>query len=362
MSDAHGPFDTGHAHGEGVIAVADGFCVIASTDRTRERQFRPWISMLDGNGQTVWERLYGDTETLGRAVTVCPGGDLIAVGERRVGEQRAYQGWIARIGPDGGVRWQRAFGVAGMTNLKSVCAIDDDTIVAVGMQQLCGWFLGVDGDGEMRWQHRVDDVELLTGCAASETGDIVASATVERPTVGLGQAGLIAVTAQGARSWQTRCPHDVGGQLEALVCLSDGGVAVGRRETMRAPGVWLRRWSAQGQIAWEYGRASTRSEIGRAVAIMADGDVAIVGDSYETIADRRAWTWRFSPTGELKWHAPHGAVGRTYGRAITATHDNGILMVGTTPVTQGNTAALIARIDADGTSVWSHIRKQPVLG
>lgn len=93
-----------------------------------------WIGRrASGNGSEVWTVLSSDVAALGSSVSIAvtPEGDIVVAGERQGAP------WVARLDPEGEVRWSRSAGEDG--SFASVGVRTDGSIVACGT---------IDGGGQ----------------------------------------------------------------------------------------------------------------------------------------------------------------------------------------------------------------------
>jgi hypothetical protein len=125
----------------------------AASDRDRAQI---WVARVTGPDQIAWQRMLGspDEERRGRAIVALPDGGVAVAGDALRDGKRGLR--LARLGPDGSVIWERAFGGAGQEVARGL-ALSGNGFVLVGSTTTKGagktnvWILRLDGDGQLIW-------------------------------------------------------------------------------------------------------------------------------------------------------------------------------------------------------------------
>ncbi len=102
----------------GAIGGVGRYLVAGATLNGDPRQ--PYMVLLDSDLAEVWDAplTYGSGEPVVGFVQALPiaGGDIIAVGASRVGDEDEYTFWLQRFGPDGTPRWSEMKPIRGDTS------------------------------------------------------------------------------------------------------------------------------------------------------------------------------------------------------------------------------------------------------
>jgi outer membrane protein assembly factor BamB len=372
-----------HQSAEAVLTVGEHYLLIGNADAVQvsptgaggtpdparnpifddDAHYNAWMLQLDARGQPVWERAYrAPRECYARAVAALPGGFIIA-GEHRSDAEREYQGWLLRTAHDrdgalGDEVWRLVLGRPGATALRAVVIRADGTILAAGTQQGRGWVVAVDGNGTLRWERELDELDEVTALLGHAGGVVLAGIT-GRTTTDLGSSRLIAIDEDGQTLWSTPIPAQGRGELVALAALADGGVAVGQSQAAndRRRGAWVVRFGLDGTVHSSTVLPGSHIEIGRAVVATPDGGYAIAGDSFEHFRDRRVRLWRIGADGALRWQGTYGTSGHDLARGLALAGDGGLLAVGAMQMPQVRKTRLLGiKVDAQGREEWQLAR------
>lgn len=308
----------------GVIQTADsGYFVLAYSsgsggDLGVETQgFEDtWFLKLDQLGQLEWSRSYGgfgsdmpyaavqtaDGQLVVAAITASSNGDV-------VGYSGAKDGWALKLDiTNGDIIWQNCLGSGDVDLVFGACAADDGGVVfsgssprgdaaeftAVGCSQF--WLIKLDENGVRQWQHLYGGSECDGGvqlCPAPEGGWFMIGSTTSNDGDVTGwhngpddqpDGWLVRLDANGGIIWQ-RAFGGIDPDTGVDVCpTSDGGCyTLGKAESgdgdVQGFGggrdVWLIRWSAEGEIIWQWCLGGENTESPSAIAAVWDGGVVL---------------------------------------------------------------------------------------
>lgn len=100
--------------------------------------------------------------------------------------------------------------------------------------------------------------------------------------------------------------------------------------------------------------ANTRLDTGSAVALLADGMIAIVGGRPRSDGrGQSAWVARLSADGDVKWEKTFGETKDTIAYAVAAAQDGGLVVSGTTNAKNaGGYQGWLLRLTPEGTTAW----------
>jgi hypothetical protein len=350
----------GHQRAEAVVVGADGITVLASANPDGEAE-HTWLLRLDADGALIWERHHAPAHGTGRAIAALPRGGFAIAGDVRRGAM-AYQGSLLSVDAAGAVTGSVSLGPHGATGFYAVQARSDGAIVAAGTARWKGWIVSADAALQRPIEAPIE-VDEVNGLAVLPSGDVVAMASVEKSTTGFGLTRLVAVAADRAVRWQTVLPSAGRGDPAALVATADGGLlAVGNGAAAdRDPAhVWLARADAAGKLAWERTLdGSPTAWRARAAAALPDGGFAVAGETVSPAGQRAPHVWRLAGDGAVQWQRAYGGPDAEMVTGLAATHDGGLIMVGSTAGGPGKTNVWIVRLDPNGDVRWQRVFGTP---
>ena len=333
----------GHRKAEAVVCDDDGILVVGTVS-TASGGERTLLLRLSDDGEVVWELEHGPGA--GRAVAADPDGGFVVVGDEQVGALD-YEAMLLRLDADSApVRGQR-FGAAGSTGLTSVTVLAGGTILAGGMERGRGYLATED------WSASLDDVGAVAGVAALADGGFALAAVAEPSPSALGLTRVAAFGADRAERWARRLPEAGRGE-PAGIAAAEGGdlVLVGHHSPGAAPArLWVTRLGADGSARWERLLGDEREEHrGRAVALLADGGIAVAGDAARG-GRRGVRVARLGADGTTVWEKAFGEGEQDVALGLAATADGGLVVVGST--LDGKTQGRIRRLDGAGDLLWT---------
>lgn len=188
-----------------------------------------WIVKLDGSGNIEWSQNvggYNDEQAL--TVIELSNGDFLVGGEassHNMSYQRPHHGgldgWLARLAPNGSIRWEKQYGGNGNEQITCLQELDEDRLLIFGstdshdgdltknLGQKDAWVFQVDGQGELAWSRvyggTANDIVhasqrdskgniVLAGTTFSGDGDILKQQ-------GLGDAWIFKIRENGEFLW-----------------------------------------------------------------------------------------------------------------------------------------------------------------
>lgn len=325
---------TGHESAEAVAATTTGYAVAGQTNSKSPGVTQAWLLSFEGTATRprIDRAYHSGFGSIARAIATTSDGGLLLAGEVE-GRKDRFQPWVLSLSPSGEPRWERVLGRPGLNGLTSAAALSDGSAIVAGAQDEAGWLVRISDSGATLWFHRLPELEDVTALVALPDKGFAIAGISETSTTGLGTSHLITFDEQQQPRWKWQLAPDDRGELRSLAALPDGGlVAAGR---VQAPGsdswgLWVVRWDAKGTILWEHRPQDATVEAGFAVVALADGGVAVAGDSLKGLNDRDARVWRFGPGGELLWRKSYGGDAQDLTRGITRLPSGEFIVVGST--------------------------------
>lgn len=282
----------------------------------------PRLVHLNAAGKVVEDWTLPGSDAWPRAVATPPGALAMMAGPADPpGHEHGIAVWRLQSGADGRLKqdWLRRFRRTALDSGAGAVALDDGGVVVVGRTGQDGaWVLRLDAQGDPAWRRLASPV--------------AAEGLFEARAVALGAGGDVLVAAYGAPS-----PLEPGG-------------------------IWVLRFDQGGTDRAQIVIDETDDEHPEALAAFADGGLAVAGwilavteGVRAPVTQPQAWLVRLGADGNIAWdHRWPGGTGRI--EAVAALADGGVLVAG-----QVAGAALLARLDAAGGTVWEWRRQGAAL-
>lgn len=345
----------GHQQAEAVVTTAAGIAILCSTNPKGEGE-HTWLLHLGSDGTLQWERHLDARLGTGRALAALPGGGYAVTGDVQL-SQMEYQGRALHLGGDGEPTATATGGGRGATGFTAVTVLPDGSMVAGGTTRWKGWLVRFDAALRVAWEQPLTDVEEITGLTALDDGGFAAAANQEKPTTGLGVGRVIAWDGDGSVRWQRRLPARRRGELAAVAALPDNGLMVvghSAADEQAKARLWVTRLDPSGEVMWERMLGKEMQEQrGRALVVLPDGGVAVVGDAVQGLDQRSIQVARLAGDGTLLWEKAFGGEHTDVARGIARTEDGGLVVVGSTMSKgPGKTNAWVLHLDGHGTLRW----------
>jgi hypothetical protein len=353
-----------------------------------------FVAKWSADGERLWTQQYGSAgHDRIAALAVAADGDLVIAGgtSGRLAQDASSGGsdaFVARLDPDGAVRWLRQFGSAGLDFASAVAASADGSIYVASVEQSdpnAGQASAVlsrfDGDGGLQWRDawgsnpgaepaavsERDGVIYVVGSdnmrfdpdfwGAASGGRLISDAFVRR------------YDASGQLSWErTFASSDTSADTVAID--GDGGAVVGgttfgqlgASANIGAFDVFLRRFAADGDASWTSQLGTLGWDDARGIAVLPDGDLLVTGDAaghFDADPDTGygAWMMRCDAQGKARW-VKQAFAQIAYGLALDgdAAYTTGWLFSASPPTAEAYEAdAFVAGFALDGAGTMNDV-------
>ncbi|GGI56126.1 hypothetical protein [Winogradskyella haliclonae] len=162
----------------GAVEVNDGGFIIAGGSDSEDTDISAnkgtydfWVVRVNANGDLVWEKSFGGTETdEARAMIKTNDGNIVIAGETRSNDlditsnNGAADFWLIKISTDGNLIWQKTLGGSGFDVARDINTTQDNGFVLSGSSrssdgdvsenkgQNDAWAVKVDANGSLVWE------------------------------------------------------------------------------------------------------------------------------------------------------------------------------------------------------------------
>lgn len=300
---------TGSAAALGAVG-ADGLAVAGHNAQG------PRLVHLNAAGKVVEELALPGSDAWPRALATPPAALAMVAGPADPpGHEHGIAVWRLQLGADGRLKqdWLRRFRRTSLDAGTGAVALEDGGVVVVGRTGQDGaWVLRLDADGEAAWRRLAspvapDGLFEARAVTLSAGGEVLVAAYGAPSPVEPGGVWVLRFDGSGADRAQTVIDEGDDEHPEALAAFADGGLAVagwtlgvaeGVRAPVSQPQAWLVRLGADGHIAWDHRWPGGPGRI-EALAALPDGGVLVAGQvagaallARLDAAGNTVWEWR----------------------------------------------------------------------
>ncbi|ASJ10269.1 hypothetical protein A3L12_02650 [Thermococcus sp. P6] len=291
----------------GVAVAPNGDIIAAGYTEKLGTNGDVWVLRFDENGTVKWQKTYGGSEWDEAIATgVAPNGDAIVAGYTASFGVEVYRAWLLRLDPDGNVRWQRMYGNEYTHIASAVAVAPDGDIVIAGYTNAPThggpgdvWVARLDPDGNVRWQitYGRKYEEDASAVAIAPNGDAVVVGLVETDTSDHDLL-VLRLDPEGNLRWaKTYGGDDIDEGLSITTTHDDEILVGGVTESFREGGLdeaLVLKLDGNGSVEWAktFGKVSDGlNNEADSIAPTKEGDILVAGN----------YLFLLSPDGKLKW-------------------------------------------------------------
>jgi len=355
---------TGHWEYERAYSIQQttdgGYIVAGMTYSDVIEEYGMWVLKLDESGNVVWQKIYGVSDGIGGdtvSIQQTADGGYILAGKLGSYVTYGHDMWVLKLDENGNVVWQKTYGVSDTDEyaMSIQQTADGGYIVAgsfgfptSGDGTFLGylvfgdvWVLKLDESGNVVWQNTYGGSgEYGEGATSiqqtTDGGYIVAGITV---SFGAGECDMwvLKLDESGNVVWQKA----YGGQnTEGAMSVrqtSDGGyIVAGATLFSFGAGVWdmlILKLDRNGNISWSKTYGGENWEYATAIQQTTDGGYIVVGGTktFDVNGYDNAWLLKLDSSGNISWEKSYGATGDVdEGSFVRQTTDGGYIVAGGT--------------------------------
>ncbi|UCG42795.1 MAG: T9SS type A sorting domain-containing protein [candidate division WOR-3 bacterium] len=330
------------------------FVVLAAT------LFAVTVALAQGP-DTIWTKQFGgEQEDQGRAVARADGGECYFAGYTYSSGSGLSDMLLVKLDAEGDTAWTKTVGGTQNDGAYSAVFTPEGTMFA-GYTESEGaggkdfYVVAVNPEGETTRTRTYGGAQDDVAYSASQSIDAVVLAGYTE-SYGSGQKDMwfTRIGPDGESLW-TRAYGSSGDDVAYGVVGTHTGeiVAVGHR----GGNLHLLKLDMEGNRMWEKTIGGSNDDIGYDIIQTMDDAYAVAGMTKSFcngISD--VWVLKFNTEGETLWTRSLGGEGAEEGYSIFETQEGGMIIAGMSiAATDGDTGAFIARLDAQGTVMWSHV-------
>ncbi|MCP4365206.1 MAG: hypothetical protein GY800_07910 [Planctomycetes bacterium] len=352
-----------------------GYIVAGETESfgTKGKRSSDFLVLKLGHDGTVeWQKSYGgENWDDASSIQQTRDGGYITAGLTRSFEAVHRDLWVLKLGPAGGVEWQKTYGGEGWDEANYIRQTVDGGYIVAGMTKSFGegevdaWVLKLRHDGTVEWQKTYGGAFFDQPHSVQQTTDggyIVAGMTwPPDPEAGRGPGAhdfwVLKLRPDGTVEWQKTYGGNYDDLGSSIHQTADGGYIVAGWTSSYGSGnsnLWVLKLRRDGTIEWQ--KAYGRKEVGEQAASIrqtADGGYVAAGWTSFISAEKREvrdfLVLKLDPDGTIEWQKTFGADDDERAESIRQTADGGYIVVGWTGTYRaGNKDFLVLKLRPDG--------------
>lgn len=337
-----------------------GLCTAGRTASKGAGLEDAWVVCMDGDGELLWERSFGGPAIdRARAIIETHDGRLVVAGATESKGAGEFDAWVLMLDSEGELLWERHFGEAGTDWASAIVETRDSGLVLGGYTQRNPdgpydfWVIKLIGNGELLWDRRYGGAETDWANAITETydGNLVVAGHTESRGAGAADFWVLKIRERGELLWERSYGGADIDYASAVTKTRDGGVVVaGLTKSAGAGGFDARvlKLDAAGEIIWDHTYGGEQDDWVRAVVETRDGGLALAGYTISQGAGLYdAWLLKLDKDGALVAERTFGGAGNEWARALVEMADGSLAIAGDTwSRGAGESDVLVIRIDS----------------
>jgi hypothetical protein len=327
---------------------------------TNSGDYDCWLFKLDANGEKLWDRCYGgtNTESCGSIVQTTPDGGFFVMGisfSKASGTKTSTNyggsdGWLLKLDADGNKVWDQSYGGTNLDGLSKLVVRGDGGLLMGGssMSGASGnktssqigvfdaWLVRLDAGGNKLWDASLggtssDGVGSMQNCRDNGvifagTSSSPVSGTKSSANYGSGDFWLVKLDSSETQQWD----KSFGGSLnDSVACVrqtSDDGFLIGGTSSSPISGnktgtnyggddYWVVRTDSSGAKLWEASFGGATNDTLRSLELTDDGGCILGGNSLSGISGNKTspnyggtdiWIVKLDATGAKQWEMSLG--------------------------------------------------------
>jgi hypothetical protein len=218
------------------------------------------VTKMSPVGAVLWQqRIGGKSSDIIRSLKSTRDGGVVGVGATQSGGSGGYDAWVVKLGPDGGIEWQRMLGGSENDGFYDVEQDSDGGYVMVGVNGSRSfedsdlWMVKLDKSGKEVWDevHGKPGFDFGASLTPAHGGGWIVVGSVKSRDTGQFDARVLSIDSKGDDRWQRTYGGVDNDELRSVKATRDGGyIAVGYtvRSTENGKDGWILKLDGEGRI------------------------------------------------------------------------------------------------------------------
>lgn len=298
--------------------------------------FEPWFARVDPHGHVVTSKSFDLLTNRDAPAAKLANGDYVVAGTSRIYGNDEYidQLWLARIGPQGQVQWQKTFpSEEAETAIDVAIAPNSQFYVATDRRDNTGRVLKLNYAGEVQWSRTIDyqgdaNIEVMTN--TNDGGVLVAG--VEW----IGNNGMWSAKLDPAgdlvwkKNYHLLPDYYNDWYLPSAAPAGTKGAVLAGEMILGGEAGFILFIGDEGDIHWAraYMGQNTKSQGFRYASQTGDGNLLVTGLVMpSSLSDSDIWLLKLTSSGDVIWQRRYGDDRWDLGARVAEQSDGSILML-----------------------------------
>ncbi|MBN2378852.1 hypothetical protein JXM67_03515 [candidate division WOR-3 bacterium] len=329
-----------------VIQTQDlGYCIVGCTKSFGHGDWDVYVVRTDYRGETLWTKaLGGPNIDVGFSVFQNPDSGFVITGitnSFRAVEDDIY---MCKLDSEGNTVWERTFGDLGQDRVYSISPTEDSGFILAGSVRSFGaqttdmYLLKVDFEGNLVWEKTYggagDDVASSI-CASSDGSYVITGFTGESDALPNGNLCVLKIDTLGDTLWSKILVQNNNSQGNSVCQTSDEGYIVsgwtGTSFIDTDCDVLVVKIDKDGEVLWIKTYGEDSRDIGFTNCSTDDGG-CLVGAFSSSLGtgDDDFWLLKIEGSGDTSWSARYGGSSGEWTHCVKRTSDGGYVVTGIT--------------------------------
>ena len=344
----------------GVAAKPGGGAVGVGRARV-SKKYQGWAWMVDAEGITTANLVVspGGYQSWFNGAAPGPAGTVYGVGEARTTTSSSSAGaWVTRMDSSGKAMWHAMIGQGKNARLQGVTTASDGSAVAIGMLNVDsknyydGWWVKVSPTGQVLAQvtHNAGKLKVTDQLFGIGNGpfNMTYAAGQSVPGATSADGWLLGLSSSGQAMWKQNYGGSGYDVLRAVRKHPKGIVMAGYSYVNdKAYQGWVLMVTAFGKQQWVQLQGGAQTDRFEGVAVLADGSLVVVGQSYAPGKGYDGWVMQFSATGQVLQSKTMGAASTDSLYDVTASTDGHVIAAGYGRPSSGNYRGWMVKMDGE---------------
>ena len=330
-----------------------------------------WLVKTDQNGNVLWNKTYGGIlrECAYSGVETSDGGYAMAGFVADSGAPIANDFWLVKTDSNGNTEWNKTYGEAYDDDWAfSVVQTGDEGYALAGYTMSYGagdhdfWLIKTDSAGNVMWNKTFGGTGRDEAYCVVQTND--GGYALAGWTWSFGAGGkdlwLIKTDADGNAQWNKTYGGTGDESAQSVIQTLDGGYAIASDTTSYGAGYndfWLIKTDTAGNEQWNQTYGGTEGDFVCSLIQTSDGGYALAGSTGSYGAGSSDfWLVKTNGSGNVQWNQTYGGSGLDEACSVVQMHNDGYALAGWTnsfgPSAPPHFNVYLVKTDAESGLAW----------